>query len=85
MHDEIEDAEKKKGSQAGGCQRVNRLVDDQKPVCSQLFEVFFLLVLPQKVMKMAIPTKKVKVGIKIFIYFLVFLVEILQFSSHRTL
>ena len=75
MHDEIEDAEKKKGSQAGGCQRVNRLVDDQKPVCSQLFEmyrVFFLLVLPQKVMKMAIPTKKVKVGIKIFIYFLVF-------------
>ena len=53
MHDEIEDAEKKKGSQAGGCQRVNRLVDDQKPVCSQLFEmyrVFFLLVLPQKVL-----------------------------------
>ena len=75
VHDEVEDAEKKKGSQAGGCQRVNRLVDDQKPVCSQLFEmyrVFFLLVLPQKVMKMAIPTKKVKVGIKIFIYFLVF-------------
>ena len=71
MHDKVEDAEKKKGSQAGGCQRVNRLVDDQKPVCSQLFEmyrVFFLLVLPQKVMKMAIPTKKVKVGIKIFIY-----------------
>ena len=43
MHDEVKDAEKKKGSQAGGCQRVNRLVDDQKPVCSQLIEMYRVL------------------------------------------
>ena len=31
MHGEVEDAEQQKRSQSGGCQRVERLVDDQEP------------------------------------------------------
>ena len=31
MHVEVEDAEQQKRSQSGGCQRVERLVDDQEP------------------------------------------------------
>ena len=31
MHVEVEDAQQQKRSQSGGCQRVERLVDDQEP------------------------------------------------------